>query len=181
MNNHLEKKRLINHGELPQYYATETHSALIDPDTFARVQQRLADIAVMSVNKQKPRSPHEFTGMIRCPNCGKNFQRVHMRGNPEWICPTYYKEGKAYCQSKMILEETLRKTIGAALHIEPWLPEVFISTVDYLIATGPNTLEAHLRDGTVSTMDWKDRSRAESWPLEMKEKAREHALRRHHG
>ena len=53
--------------------------------------------------------------------------------------------------------------------------------VEYIIATGPNTLEVHLRDGTVNTLEWKDRSRAESWTPEMREKAREHALRRHHG
>ena len=180
-NNHLEKKTLTNHGELPQYYATETHPALIDPDTFARVQQRLAEIAVMSVNKRKPRTTNEFTGMIRCPHCGRNFRRIHMRGAPNWVCPTYYTEGKAYCQSKKIPETTLRKTLGAVLHIDPWLPEVFSSLVEYIIATGPNTLEVHLRDGTVNTLEWKDRSRAESWTPEMREKAREHALRRHHG
>ena len=180
-NNHLEKKTLTNHGELPQYYATETHPTLIDPDTFARVQQRLAEIAVMSVNKRKPRTTNEFTGMIRCPHCGRNFRRIHMRGAPNWVCPTYYTEGKAYCQSKKIPETTLRKTLGAALHIDPWLPEVFSSLVEYIIATGPNTLEVHLRDGTVNTLEWKDRSRAESWTPEMREKAREHALRRHHG
>jgi hypothetical protein len=104
-----------------------------------------------------------------------------MRGAPNWVCPTYYTEGKAYCQSKKIPEATLRKTLGAALHIDPWLPEVFSNLVEYIIATGPNTLEVHLRDGTVNTLEWKDRSRAESWTPEMREKAREHALRRHHG
>ncbi len=181
VNNHLEKKKLANHGELPQYYVTETHPALIDPETFATVQKRLADIAEMSVNKKKPKTTNEFTGMIRCPNCGKNFRRVHMRGIPLWVCPTYYKEGKVYCQSKKIPEETLRKTIGEALHIDPWLPETFSSLVEYIIATGPNTLELHLRGVTIHTLEWKDRSRAESWTPEMREKAREHAMRRHHG
>ena len=54
-NNQLEKKKLTNHGELPRYFATETHPTLIDPDTFAQVQQRLAEIAVMSMNKGKHR------------------------------------------------------------------------------------------------------------------------------
>ena len=180
-NNQLEKKKLTNHGELPRYFATETHPALIDPDTFAQVQQRLAEIAVMSMNKGKHRMTNEITGIIRCPRCGKNYRRIHMRRNPQWVCPTYYTEGKAYCQSKKIPETTLCKTLGAALHIDSWLPEAFSSLVEYIIATGPNTLEMHLRDGTVSTLERKDRSRAESWTPEMREKAREHALRRHHG
>ena len=45
INNHLEKKRLPNQGELTQYYVTETHPALIDSQTFETVQQRLADLA----------------------------------------------------------------------------------------------------------------------------------------
>ena len=145
------------------------------------MQQRLAEIAVMSVNKRKPRTTNEFTEMIRCPHCGRNFRRIHMRGAPNWVCPTYYTEGKTYCQSKKIPETTLRKTLGIALHIDPWLPEAFSNLVEYIIATGPNTLEVHLRDGTVNTLEWKDRSRAESWTPEMREIAREHALRRHHG
>ena len=181
VNNHLEKKRLTNHGELRMYYVTETHPALIDPETFGRVQQRLVDIKEKATARMKSKTTNEFTGMIRCPNCGKNFRRVHMRGVPQWVCPTYYTEGKAYCQSKRIPEETLRKTISASLHIDPWLPEAFSSLVEYMIATGPNALEAHLRDGTVSTMEWKDRPRSEGWTPELKEKAREYALRRHHG
>ena len=181
VNNHLEKKRITNHGELPRYYITDTHPALIDMDTFAQVQQRLAKIAEKAINNRRPGVTNEFTGMIRCPHCGKNYRRVHVRDNLQWVCPTYYEEGKAYCQSKKIPEETLRKTIGTALHIEPWLPEIFRSLVEYIIATGPNTLEVHMRDGTVRSLEWKDRSRVESWTPEMREKAREYAKRRSHG
>ena len=57
----------------------------------------------------------------------------------------------------------------------------FKNQVDFIVAAGPNTLDLHLRDGTIRTVEWKDRSRSESWTPEMKERAREHALRRHHG
>jgi hypothetical protein len=32
--NHLTKRTLMNHGELPQYHAAHTHEAIIDLDTF---------------------------------------------------------------------------------------------------------------------------------------------------
>ena len=35
--------------------------------------------------------------------------------------------------------------------------------------------------GKVETIEWKDRSRRESWTPEMKEKARQNAYRRNHG
>lgn len=181
VNNHLEKRKVPNLGELPQYYVTETHPALIDPKTFEIVQHRLTDITEKATAGRKPRTTNEFTGHIRCPNCGRNFRRVQMRGASHWVCPTYYSEGKAYCQSKKIPEDTLRKTISDALHIIPWDPEVFSNRVEYMIAVGPNALEVHMRSGTVNRMEWKDRSRSESWTPEMKEQAREHARRQHHG
>ena len=42
-----------------------------------------------------------------------------------------------------------------------------------------NNLIITYRDGRVETHTWKDRSRAESWTPEMKEKARERAKRQH--
>ena len=181
INNHLEKKRLPNQGELTQYYVTETHPALIDLKTFEAVQQRLAEITEKHSDRPDGKTS-ELTGMIRCPNCGKNFSRVSVRRGSAWVCPTYYKEGKQYCQSKKIPETTLKTVIAEALGLDTWIPEVFKNQVDYIIATGPNTLELHKLDGKVLSLEWKDRSRAESWTEEMREKARQNAYRRaHHG
>ena len=180
VNNHLEKKKIPNHGELPQYYVTESHPALIDRDTFEKVQARLVVIAERNAGRPR-RQTSEFTGMIRCPNCGRNFRRTLKNGSPGWICPTYYTEGKEYCQSKKIPEDTLKRTIMDTLGIETWLPDVFLNQVEYIIASGPNTIELHMLDGTTRTLEWKDRSRRESWTPEMKEKASQNAYRRHHG
>ncbi|MBR6028582.1 MAG: recombinase family protein [Clostridia bacterium] len=179
VNNHLEKKKLLNTGELPKYYVTETHPALIDQETFDIVQQRLAAIAESHAGKSRQTS--EFTGMIRCPNCGRNFRRTLKNGSPGWICPTYCTEGKAYCQSKRIPDDTLKAVIMAALGLDTWLPDVFLNQVTYMVASGPNTVELHMMDGSVRSLDWKGRSRRDSWTPEMKAEAAEHARRRHHG
>ena len=39
--NHLTKKKCVNHGELPKYHAVDTHEAIIDIDTFNRVQEEI--------------------------------------------------------------------------------------------------------------------------------------------
>ena len=178
INNHLEKKRVTNTGELPRYYVYGTHPALIGKATFERVQQRLADIAAH--NSRPPRQTNEFTGMIRCPNCGRNYRRTLMNGSAGWICPTYYSQGKAACQSKKIPEETLRSVIADVLSLDNWDPDAFTRQVAFIIAAGPNTLELHLADGSIHIVPWKDRSRRESWTPEMREKARQDYLRRKH-
>ena len=180
VNNHLDKKKIPNHGELPQYFVTESHPALIDRDTFEKVQARLAVIAEKNAGRPK-RQTSEFTGMIRCPNCGCNYRRTLKNGSPGWICPTYYTEGKEYCQSKKIPEDTLKSTIMASLGIETWLPGVFLNQVEYIIASRPNTIELYMLDGSVRSLEWKDRSRRESWTPEMKEKASQSTFRRYHG
>ncbi len=180
VNNHLEKKKIPNHGELPQYFVTESHPALIDPDTFEKVQLRLADIAEKNAGRPK-RQTSEFTGMIRCPNCGRNFRRTLKNGSPGWICPTYYTEGKEYCQSKKIPEDALKAAIMASLGMDTWLPDVFLNQVEYMVASGPNTIDLHMVDGSARSLEWKDHSRRDSWTPEMKEKARQNAYRRHHG
>ena len=108
-----------------------------------------------------------FTGKILCPNCGKYFRRTMKNGTPGWICPTYYDEGKSVCRSKKIPEETLERILP-----EGWRE---------IVASGPNTLELHLADGSVQSLEWKDRSRRESWTAEMKEKARQDGRRRKRG
>ena len=75
----------------------------------------------------------------------------------------------------------MKAAIMASLGMETWLPDVFLNQVEYMIASGPNTIELHLTDGKVETIEWKVRSRRESWTLEMKEKARQNAYRRNHG
>ena len=119
--------------------------------------------------------------MIRCPNCGCNFRRTLKNGSPGWICPTYYNEGKAYCQSKKIPEDALKTTIMASLGIDTWLPEVFQNQVEYIIAAAPNTLELHMLDGSVRSVEWQDHSRRDSWTPEMRAKAAENARKRYHG
>ena len=119
--------------------------------------------------------------MIRCPNCGRNFRRTLKNGSPGWICPTYYTEGKEYCQSKKIPEDALKAAIMESLGMDTWVPDVFLSQVEYMVTSGPNTIELHMVDGSARSLEWKDHSRRDSWTPEMKEKARQCAYRRHHG
>ena len=65
---HITKEKKKNNGELPRHIIENTHHAIIDRDTFGKVQARL--------NARKVKVERTaFTGKIYCEVCGLNFQR----------------------------------------------------------------------------------------------------------
>ena len=175
-NNHIDKKRMKNRGELPQYYATETHPAIIDEATFEAAQQVLARIAAQST-ASKARSRHAFTGMIICSGCGKRYKRVNNHGIPCWACPTYVSDGKQACPCRKIPEDVIMRLACELFGWNGFDEDAFRNTVDHLTAVYPNTLIFHCKDGREVRTEWQNRSRAESWTPEMKENARTAARR----
>ena len=165
-----------NRGELPQYYATETHPAIIDEATFEAAQQVLARIAAQST-ASKTRSRHAFTGMIICSGCGKRYKRVKNHGTPCWACPTYVSDGKQACRCKKIPEDVIMRLACELFGWNGFEEETFRNTVDHLTAVYPDRLVFHLKDGREVRTEWQNRSRAESWTPEMKENARAAARR----
>ena len=180
VNNHIEKKRIRNRGELPQYYATETHPAIIDQATFDAAQDALARIAA-SHAPGKPAERHAFTGMILCSNCGKHFKRVKNHGLSRWACPTFIQEGKDFCHCRKIPEEVLMRITAELFGWNEFSEEAFKGAVDRITAIYPNQLVFHLKDGTERRTEWQLESRAKSWTPEMKAKAAEDAKRRAYG
>ncbi len=61
----LSKKVKKNEGEIPQYYVTGHHEAIIDPALWDRVQSELRQRSGRYVSRT-----HPFTKMIYCADCG---------------------------------------------------------------------------------------------------------------
>ena len=176
-NNHLEKKLCHNHGELPRYFATESHPSIIDKATFQAVQELLTRLAEQTAHRAKPQLS-EFTGMIHCPHCGKPFKRVTSNGSVGWNCRTYQEKGKRFCRGKKIPEDTLKAACAEALGLAKYDAAIFTASVESLVVPEDNKLIFHLKDGRVMERSWLDRSRAASWQLNMKEAARQRMLKR---
>lgn len=156
--NHLTKRTLVNHGQLPQYHATDTHEPIIDIGTYNSVQLEMYRRA-QKYGKPQASGKYPFSGMITCSGCGKHYRRKVTATGPVWICSTYNTHGKAACPSKAIPESTL--TALAA--------EVSATgEITAVTARNDNTLEFTLADGTTTVKQWKDRSRAASWTPEMR-------------
>lgn len=160
--NHLTKVTRKNQGELPRYHATDTHEAIIPLETFNAVQAEIR----RRKEKYAPTNPQQtspFTGLITCAICGKHYRRKTTATGPIWICSTYNSYGKSYCPSKAIPEE---KLIQATAQVGD------MGEITAVTANNGNHLEFVLMDGNTVTQRWQDRSRAESWTVEMRRAAR---------
>ena len=156
--NHLTKRTLVNHGELPQYHAENTHEPIIDIGTYNLVQLEMARRAERFA-KPQTKTEYPFTGLITCAGCGKHYRRKVTKTGPVWICATYNTLGKKACPSKAIPEPTL---MALAAEIDDF------SKTTAITADKDNTLIFSLGNGETIVKRWKDRSRSESWTPEMR-------------
>lgn len=174
---HLSKRQVANKGELPQYYATETHPAIIDEATFEAVQAIVRQHAERRRDCARPQRS-EFTTKIRCPICGQAYKRVTSNGTVGWNCSTYQDKGKRYCRGKKIPEAVLKALVADVLEIPCYEAPEMEAQIDHIEVPADNHLTFFLKNGRIEERIWKDRSRRESWTPEMKEKARQNAMKR---
>lgn len=163
---HITKKKLINKGQLPQFYIGNNHEAIIDKETFKKVQ---IEIEKREKNKGNPKETYPFTGKIICGQCGKHYRRkISNAGTkyakPVWICSTFNSYGKSACASKQIPEDVLQQLIP--------------SNFEEIRVTERNKVVIVLQDGSKIEKTWQYKSRSESWTGEMRKKASERRQKR---
>ena len=180
---HLTKKRQRNTGQLDQYYAENTHPAIIDHEIFERAQQILARRREM-INRRKPTTTrYPLTGKVVCENCGAHYnRRTRSTGRDcipryTWQCATYSSKGKRCCPASQIPEETLIALTCEVLGVEE-LTEEAVEALDEIRVTGKGCLLFRLQDGRTEERQWAWASRANAWTPEMRQKASEQMKRR---
>ena len=173
---HLSKRRVWNHGERTMYFAEETHPAIVDHETFDRVQERIAEELEANGGRRANQHRYLFSGRIVCDACGKHYKRITKRGKPYWQCATTVQSGTAACHSKRIPEDTLLDTTRNVLNDEELSEETFLQSIERIEAGDGNCLIYICKDGRNFKTIWQDRSRSESWTGEMKQQASEEAL-----
>lgn len=85
-------RKLINHGEVPQYYIENSNVPIICRDVFMKAKE-LQSFKV-SKTKEKQKSEHFLMRILRCPDCGRAFRRQEISGTVYWLC-----YGKSACIS----------------------------------------------------------------------------------
>lgn len=124
----ISKKVKKNNGERPMYLVTDHHDAIIDRDTYNRVQQELArrtskrKVSDKALTEQgKYTSKYALSELLICGNCGTPYRRCTWtsRGKRQivWRCISRLEHGKKYCSdSPTIQEDKLHKAILQAVN-----------------------------------------------------------------
>ena len=123
-----------------------------------------------------------FGGIILCGDCGRLYIRKYTNAKkydrPVWICSRYYKYGKVGCKSQRIPESILIEKTEEVLGKDTLSTDVIRDSIACISVPEHNHLVYHMKDGTVKDVFWTHPSRSLSWTEEMKQAARERALKR---
>ena len=170
---HLTKRAQKNKGELPLFFVENAHPAIIDKETYRRAMTLMESRKDTANRPQVKMQDQPFRQKIICEKCGRHFIRKNTNATPGYVCSTYSAEGKDFCPSKKIPEDTLVKLSAEALGLPAFDGTVFEQQIDYIIAAYPRKLTFIYRDGHTAEYIWEERSRSESWTDDMKKVAGE--------
>lgn len=178
VDNHINKLKKVNKGEKTSYLVEDDHEAIIDKDTFDKVQIKIKENENENKNAYKLR--YTFSSKIKCGICGASYRHKKVKDKIVWVCRTYDQEGKSMCKSRQIPEDIIKEIVVNALGLDSFNEDKFNEEVDFIVALMNNELEIHKTDGTIVNAKWNNLSRKYSWKDKNKEEARKRALMINH-
>lgn len=167
----ISKKTRVNKGEYPMYHVEGSHEAIIDLETWQKVQAEAKRRNDKIKRKENP-SYSPFKGIIKCGNCGKSYLRKDHAYRTFWICATYARKGVNGCPAKRIDEEELMKVIDDLQSSTKYDKDMFIARIKEIRIYNDSTMKIIFIDGEEVIRKFDKHSRKNSWTPEMKEKAR---------
>ena len=137
---------LINHGEVPQYYVTECHEAIIEPQIFDLVQ---AEVLRRSGMSGRHSNAHIFSTKIKCADCGAWFGPVVYHSNiPKrrivWRCSDKYNKKHEKCSTPAVDIEVIKDAFVNNLNEKFANKEEVLDNlraIRNLLSGGENTLQ----------------------------------------
>ena len=118
------------------------------------------------------------TVMITCTVCGRNYKRCTGGKRHFWNCPTAVQTDLPSCGTSQIPEKLLYDLAAEVLGLAQFDEGVFLERVKGIDALPDKTLVFNFKDGSTAERHWEHISRVKSWTPEMKEIARQRALRK---
>ena len=170
VSDHLTKKLITNWGQLPKYYAENTHPAIIDQETFDKAQVLLASKRKTSGKKEK--AVYAFTEKIVCDKCGKHYNRKPTHGYVYWNCRTFLHFGKSVCHTKQIPEVILMQVSAEVLGLDPFDEEIFHQQIKEIRVPDDFKLKFVFHNGDTVEKGWHNKSRKDSWDEKKRQEAR---------
>lgn len=163
-----------NKGERDQYVVENAHEPIISRETFLRAQAIREERKQKHNKGEKSKNLYPLSGLLKCGICGKSYGHRITKYSNKWICDTFNFKGKSQCPSKCVPNAELERLTN-----EICKSKEYKKVIKKIVAFPNNTLVFHLLDGTTIERKWDDYSRTNSWTPEMKEKARQRALKQH--
>ena len=152
----LTKRKTVNNGELPMYLAENTHEAIIDVDTFEKVQRLLKERRIEGSQHYHGYGP--FTHRVFCGECGMHYRRERSKKGKYvsyiWRCSTKIKNGASACGAKNIPERMLIMCSCEVLGWDRFDDEAFKEAVNKIIVIGDDQLDFHMSDGRIIHKKW---------------------------
>lgn len=179
-NNHLEKRKIVNRGHLPQFFVEDTHPAIVDMVTYQIVKERLQE-ASDYFTPTTPQSESPFSKKMVCGYCGEYVKRAKNNARTVWNCHRYLEEGKAGCEGAKQIRNDMLEELCCEVFGGESLDEEFIRKNVVKIIVFAHKLTFEMADGTSIEKEWQNKSRSASWTPEMRERARQRALIQHGG
>ena len=176
----INKRRMQNQGELPQYWVENTHEAIIGLETFQYVQDEMAKRRELGALANKSLNISCFTGKIKCPHCGVSY--MHNTRKPRtpngktlefWACGTRKKKGGNCPVGASINQANMKKVLADILGAKEFDENTFLEKVDVIYVPRRYTLEIHFADGQVVTRECRNTGHQECWTAEYRARTSE--------
>lgn len=137
-------KRLIrNHGEVTQYYVTDSHEAIVDKQTWEAVQEEFSRRKNFCKehnlkNYTYGNGWNVFTGRVFCGECGSVYikQCWKSRGIVQWQCKNHRTDGFLTCKNRNVKQEKLEQGFVKAFNSIYKSKEAFIAKKQQETQTG---------------------------------------------
>ena len=97
----ITKRCLPNRGDMPQYYMEDAHEAIIDRETFEKVQAEIArrqDVHSQIVKQPQRGKIRLMSQLLRCDHCQRNMHYKLFNGSSRrevWVCNTHNQTGRS--------------------------------------------------------------------------------------
>ena len=162
---HISKKHVKNHGELPMFLIENTHEGIVSKEIFEAAKAEFARRAACGGLRETEGLP--FRKKIYCEKCGRRYHRktgfTRTEGYyPQWQCLGYDKRIAGVenrCRMPNIRERTLMVASAKALGIKEFDPTLFAEKVERIIFHENLRLTFVFHDGTEILVGYELRKR----------------------
>jgi predicted metal-binding transcription factor (methanogenesis marker protein 9) len=144
------KRQKKNRGQLPKYYAENTHPAIINIETFERANAILNKRFELGRGK-KPL----LQGIIICDVCGKPCKLRKMDYELYWYCADRFIKGKNRCAIGRIADAKAMEITTEVLGLEAFDIDIVKDKIREIRILTPERLLYVFKDGCTEEIAWR--------------------------